>query len=326
MNTAEKKTVQYLNEAHAMEDALVRVLQSQIAMTPRGSYRTALENHLDETRGHAERIAARLEELGERSNPMQAAIGAGEDVAGQALAVGKAPIDLVRGTGGEEKILKNAKDACADRGARDRHLHRDRAAGPVGRRHRDGPARRVDPLRGGAHARRVMGELPKLTGKVVGADIEGDPSYDITTTGAGEAVARRRRGDAGDRAQGRGGHAHRRAQARRVPGVARAEGQVKGALASEDDLAIAGYDDLSADEITAPAAALAGRPREGRLLRAPQPQAHDDPRRVTALRGDEPWPGYDELTVAEVQAALAATTPRLDASARTSARTRTAPA
>ena len=36
----QQKVVQYLNEAHASEQALVRVLQSQIAMTPRGSYRT----------------------------------------------------------------------------------------------------------------------------------------------------------------------------------------------------------------------------------------------------------------------------------------------
>ena len=41
--------MQYLNEAHATETALTRVLQSQIAMTPRGSYRSALESHLAET-------------------------------------------------------------------------------------------------------------------------------------------------------------------------------------------------------------------------------------------------------------------------------------
>ena len=48
-----QKVVQYLDEAHASEQALVRVLQAQIAMTPRGSYRTALETHLDDTRSHA---------------------------------------------------------------------------------------------------------------------------------------------------------------------------------------------------------------------------------------------------------------------------------
>ena len=31
----------------------------------------------------------------------------------QALALGKTPIDLLRGSGGEEKVLKNAKDAAA---------------------------------------------------------------------------------------------------------------------------------------------------------------------------------------------------------------------
>ena len=39
MSTSDQKVMQYLNEAHAMELALMRVLQSQIAMAPRGSYR-----------------------------------------------------------------------------------------------------------------------------------------------------------------------------------------------------------------------------------------------------------------------------------------------
>ena len=66
MSTSDQKVMQYLNEAHATELALVRVLQSQIAMTPRGSYREGLERHLDETRDHAERVSDRLEELGQQ--------------------------------------------------------------------------------------------------------------------------------------------------------------------------------------------------------------------------------------------------------------------
>ena len=48
MATATAKIVQYLDEAHASEQGLTRVLQSQIAMTPRGGHRTALERHLRE--------------------------------------------------------------------------------------------------------------------------------------------------------------------------------------------------------------------------------------------------------------------------------------
>jgi ferritin-like metal-binding protein YciE len=87
----QQKVVQYLNEAHATEQALTRVLQSQIAMTPRGAYRTALETHLRETRGHAQRVARRLEGLGQGSNPLLAVVGAVEAVVGQALALGKGP-------------------------------------------------------------------------------------------------------------------------------------------------------------------------------------------------------------------------------------------
>ena len=61
MSTSDQKVMQYLNEAHASELALVRVLQSQIAMTSRGSYREGLERHLDETRDHAGRVSWRLQ-------------------------------------------------------------------------------------------------------------------------------------------------------------------------------------------------------------------------------------------------------------------------
>ena len=40
-------------------------------------------------------------------------VGFWENLVGQTLALGKTPFDLLRGSGGEEKVLKNAKDACA---------------------------------------------------------------------------------------------------------------------------------------------------------------------------------------------------------------------
>ena len=70
MDNAEQKIAQYLNEAHATEQALVSVLRSQIAMAPRGSYREGLESHLEETRDHASRVQRRLGELGRGRNPV----------------------------------------------------------------------------------------------------------------------------------------------------------------------------------------------------------------------------------------------------------------
>src|SRR4029079_56567 len=113
MSRSEQKVLQYLTEAHDHELGLVRVLQSQIAMTPRGTYRTALETHLGETRDHAKRVAGRADALGRRSDPLSAIVDLAETAVAQTLALGKTPFDLLRGSGGEEKVLKNAKDACA---------------------------------------------------------------------------------------------------------------------------------------------------------------------------------------------------------------------
>src|SRR4029450_2861177 len=113
MNKQQQKIVQYLNEAHGAELALVRQLQAQIAMTPKGQYRDGLETHLQESRRHAERLEGRLAELGQGNKPLQVGLGALGRLVGQGCALTKTRLDLVRGTGGEEKVLKNAKDSCA---------------------------------------------------------------------------------------------------------------------------------------------------------------------------------------------------------------------
>ena len=115
MSDYEQKIVRYLEEAHATELALTRALQSHVAMTPEGSTRALLQQHLGETRAHADRVRGRIEELraGTPGQPLQAWVGLAQTVVGQAAALGKAPLDLLRGSGGEEKVLKNAKDDCA---------------------------------------------------------------------------------------------------------------------------------------------------------------------------------------------------------------------
>jgi ferritin-like metal-binding protein YciE len=306
MDTSQQKVVQYLGEARASETALVRTLQSQIAMTPRGSYRSALESHLGQTRKHADLVGERAKQLGEGSNPLMVVVGVWEDLLGQGWALSKTPFDLLRGSSGEEKVLKNAKDACATEALEiATYTAIERLARHVGD---DQTAELAASIRADEEKMlaRILRELPKLTDAVAGAEIDGNPSFEVLTTGAGEAVADA--ADAAKRTAQKTSAATKRTarNARAVPGVAQAEGQVKGAVASEDDLAIAGYDSLTAEEITGK---LPGLSQIDLAKVDSYERRHQDRStirsRVSSLRGSEPWPGYDELTVAEVQAVLA---------------------
>ena len=306
MNKQQKqKIVQYLNEAHGAELALVRQLQAQIAMTPRGNYRDGLETHLQETRRHAERLERRLNDLGQGSNPLQVGLGAVQSVIGQALALTKTPLDLVRGTGGEEKVLKNAKDSCA---AEALEIATYTALARLARTAGDATTERLAKSVLGVEQKmldRLLKEIPRLTDAVAGAEFDGEGSYELTETGAADAVREVSRTAKRTARQGAGQAKRSARQARKLPGVARAEGTAKGAVASESDLAIANYDSLSADEVQAKLAELS----QIDLAKVNAYERKNQNRstitsRIDSLRSDEPWPGYDELGVDEVRAVL----------------------
>jgi ferritin-like metal-binding protein YciE len=312
----QQKIVQYLNEAHGSELALVRQLQAQIAMTPKGQYRDGLETHLQETRRHAERLERRLSELGQGNNPLQVGLGVAQSVIGQAFALTKTPLDLIRGSGGEEKVLKNAKDSCA---AEAQEIATYTAIARLARTAGDASTERLAKSILGDEQKmldRLLREIPRLTDAVAAAEFDGDGSYDVTETGAADAArevsrtakrtARQGAGQAKRTARQGAGQAKRTArQARKVPGVARAEGTVKGAVASASDLAIPKYDSLSADEIQERLAELS----QIDLAKVNAYERKNQNRstitsRIDSLQGDEPWPGYDELSVDEVRGVL----------------------
>jgi ferritin-like metal-binding protein YciE len=290
------KIVQYLNEAHATETALVRVLQEQIAMTPRGRYRSALETHLRETRSHADRLAARRSELG-GGNVLGAIVGTAQDAVGQALALAKTPLDVLRGNGGEEKVLKNAKDVCATEALEiATYIALEHIARSLGD---DKTAALAVSIRDDEEAmlERVERELPALARAVV----DGRGSYDVTETGAADAV---REAASGAKKTARGaaqGAKRATRQARRVPGVAQAEGAAKGAAASEQDLPIPSYESLTAEDI-------AGRLRELSQVDLAKVEVYERKthgrttvlERAESLRGNEPWAGYDDMNVQEI--------------------------
>jgi hypothetical protein len=93
--------------------------------------------------------------------------------------------------------------------------------------------------------------------------------------------------------------------ARKIPGVAAAEGAVTGALATEQDLPIAGYDKQTADDIESKLKGFSQR--ELRMIDAYE-RKHSNRATITdqvaKLTGDEPWSGYDEQSVDAITTAL----------------------
>src|SRR5215211_1171618 len=227
-----QKVLQCLDEPTAHERTLMSVLTPQIAMTPRGSYRTALETHLRETRDHAERVGRRRKALGGGSGPLGSIIGLAESVAGQALALSKMPIDLLRGSGGEEKVLKNAKDACATEALEiATYTALERLARVVGDTE---TAELAASIRADEEKmlERVKRELPELTDAVVRADVKGEHSFDVTETGAADTARTTGRKAASTARTTTAATKRQSRQARKVPGVAHVEGTVKGAASS----------------------------------------------------------------------------------------------
>lgn len=242
MDPARQKIVQYLNEAHATEMALVRVLQSQIAMTPRGAYRNGLEKHLGETQDHARRVQERLGQLGEGGDggsPVQFLTGIAEALVGQAVALAKTPLDIVRGTGGEEKVLKNARDAAATEALEiATYTSIERIAREAG----DETTAKLaaDILRDEQKMLDlVLREIPKLTDAVFRAEVKGSPSFDASKTAAAESARK-----AGRTAKKTAKRTARQTASKAEDRAARITRE--GATTSQP---WAGYDDQTVDEI-----------------------------------------------------------------------------
>jgi ferritin-like metal-binding protein YciE/uncharacterized protein (DUF433 family) len=296
MSQSKQKVLQYLGDAHSAEIALARVLRAQIAITPPGPYRSALESHLGETRGHADRVRARMRELGAGGgNPFSVIPRVAKAAGGSMLAVVTAPVRLFHRSGSEENVLKNAKDAYAAEAPESATYaaleHLARKSGD------ELTATLAAEIRGEEERtrERVLAEFPDLTDSVFRAEVERTPSNDAGTTRADDTARPGRK--AATTTVGR---------TRRAPGAAEGEGTVKRAAASEETVPMARYEALTAEEIVnrlpqvsqIDLAAIAAyeRRHDGRTTILD---------RVEALQGPEPWSGYDALTVADVQTALA---------------------
>jgi ferritin-like metal-binding protein YciE len=94
--------IKHLDEAHALEQSVERMLDAMIQTTDDPQIVDRLEHHKTETRRHAQRMRARLEAHGASPSLVR-------QMGGIVEAVAKMPLVLVRG----EKGGRNARDAFA---------------------------------------------------------------------------------------------------------------------------------------------------------------------------------------------------------------------
>lgn len=102
LNERDTKLVQYLSEAFGKEKELETSLEAHIAMTTKAPYKKRLKQHLRETKAHAKGLERRIKMLGGGGQTTQTAVG-------KVMAAAKGPLHMIRGTGEQEKMLKNAK-------------------------------------------------------------------------------------------------------------------------------------------------------------------------------------------------------------------------
>jgi len=105
------KLVQYLTEAHGKEKELVDSLTAHIEIATKPDYKKRLKDHLKETKQHAKLVERRVKKLGgavEDSAPLKLVAVAAE-LPKRGAAAAKGAGHVIRGTGEEEKQLKNAK-------------------------------------------------------------------------------------------------------------------------------------------------------------------------------------------------------------------------
>ncbi len=327
--------IEYLNEAHATEGALVTTLGTHISITPRGSYRTTLERHLTETRQHARALERRIAELGGGSGLLGSAKGTVQTILGQALVLGKGPIDMLRGSGGEEKLLKNAKDeattemleiATYDAIEQLALALGDEKTARMATRHRDQEERALRELRE---------HIGKLTLATVKSRAGGEPSYDWETTGAAEAVkgvaeeaekqvkktarkttrtakkttstAKRTTSTAKTAAKSTAKRAERsaastaeRTSAKASDAAGTAQKRTQSA-ASGGEPPMAGYDELNASDIVTKLTELSqDELRSVNAYERANKSRDTVIDRVKALQESQPFSGYDDLTGREV--------------------------
>jgi ferritin-like metal-binding protein YciE len=102
MDQLREQLIKHIDEAHALEQNVLRMLDGMISTTDDPEILDALEHHKMQTQGHADRMAQRLEAHDATPSTVK-------QIGGVLGALAKMPLDFVRG----EKAGRNARDGYA---------------------------------------------------------------------------------------------------------------------------------------------------------------------------------------------------------------------
>jgi ferritin-like metal-binding protein YciE len=120
--TRDAKLVEFLNEAFAKERQVETALEAHAEVTTHDAYAKRLKDHLKETKSHATQLSRRIKQLG--GTPATVSVPGPEGVGrlaesvseklSKAKAAAQGPMQAMRGTGEQEKMLHNARAEYAD--------------------------------------------------------------------------------------------------------------------------------------------------------------------------------------------------------------------
>ena len=120
--TRDAKLVQFLNEAYAKERQLELALEAHAEVTTRDDYAKRLKDHLKETKSLATQLSRRIKQLGGDAESVSVtgpdalgnAAGTVAEKLGKAKAAVQGPLDTMRRTGEQERMLRNARVEYAE--------------------------------------------------------------------------------------------------------------------------------------------------------------------------------------------------------------------
>jgi ferritin-like metal-binding protein YciE len=171
VNERDTKLIQYLNEAYGKEKELETALEAHIAMTERAPYKKRLQAHLRETKNHWRQVERRIKKLGGSAGSLTQPA---QTVVSKAASAVKGPVHALRGTGSEERQLKNAQTEYSEEAEEiARYTAIETFAESVGDRDTAKLARAIrrDEER---MAKYLAGLIPQLAGAVVRAEVPTD--------------------------------------------------------------------------------------------------------------------------------------------------------